>query len=58
MKLNFGRKKDFMNKVTAKNINLKKVEKEIQLEIDNAFKFARKSKFPTKDNLDKFIYSK
>ena len=56
--IKFWKKKDFMNKVTAKNINLKKVEKEIQLEIDNAFKFARKSKFPTKDNLDKFIYSK
>ena len=56
--IKYWKKKDFMNKITSKYINLKKVEKEIQFEIDNAFKFARKSKFPTKNNLNKFIYSK
>jgi TPP-dependent pyruvate/acetoin dehydrogenase alpha subunit len=41
-----------------KNLKIEKIEKEIQNEIDHAFKFAEDSKFPKKNLLKKFIYKK
>lgn len=39
------------------NIDFKAVEKKIDYEIENAFSFAQKSKFPPNSYLTKFIYS-
>ncbi len=41
-----------------KILNLEKLEKKIENEIINAFKFAENSKFPKKNLLKKFIYKK
>ncbi len=53
----YWQKKDFMNNLPFKKSEIKKMEKKINSEIKNAFKFARSSRFPSKENLEKFIYS-
>ena len=37
--------------------DLIKIKKKLQNEINNAFQFAKKSNFPKKNNLKKYIYS-
>ncbi len=54
----YWKNKDFMNKLPFNKLQIEKMKKKINLEINEAFKFARKSKFPSKENLQKFIYSK
>ena len=64
--LNFWKKKcpiknyiNFLkNKKYLSNINEINIEKKIEKEITKAFKFAKESKFPKKELLNKFIYAK
>ena len=64
--LNFWKKKcpiknyiSFLkNKKYLSNINEINIEKKIEKEITKAFKFAKESKFPKKELLNKFIYAK
>jgi len=53
----YWEKKDFMNTVAFKNNDINIMKIKINKEIQIAFNYARKSKFPPKQNLEKFIYS-
>ena len=46
------------NKRYLSDINEMKIKKKIEKEITKAFEFAKKSKFPKKELLNKFIYAK
>ena len=53
----YWEKKDFMKNHLFKKYDVETMKTKIKKEIQTAFNFARKSKFPPKKNLEKFIYS-
>lgn len=55
--IKYWEKKDFMKTALFKNSDIEFSKEKIKKEIKIAFDYARKSKFPPKQNLEKFIYS-